>query len=118
MKLRIAAAMAAALALGASAAEAQQQRQRFTWWYGLTGQLGEVIASYCRRFNESQAQYEAVCVGQGGYDRALQNTIAAFRANEHPVLVQVYDVGTADLMLSGQYLPARQLMSENGYNVD
>lgn len=105
-----------ALALGAQQAEAQE-RQKFNWWYGLTGQLGEVMQNYCKNFNASQNQYEIVCTGQGEYAQALQSTIAAFRANSHPTIVQVYDVGTTDLMLSGQYMPARQLMSENGYQV-
>jgi sn-glycerol 3-phosphate transport system substrate-binding protein len=78
-----------------------QQRQRFEYWYGLTGQLGEVMADHCRRFNESQTRFEAVCVGQGGYDRAEQNTIAAYRARQHPTVVQIYDAGTVNFMLSG-----------------
>ncbi|EFH10098.1 extracellular solute-binding protein [Pseudoroseomonas cervicalis] len=112
------AALAAGLAMALAAPQAEaQQRQRFTWWYGLTGQLGEVMQSYCKNFNAAQSEFEIVCTGQGDYAQALQNTIAAFRANEHPTIVQVYDVGTTDLMLSGQYIPARQLMSENGHQV-
>ena len=87
VKRMIGAAAAAAIAVGFSAFEASaQQRQRFDYWYGLTGQLGEVMAEHCKRFNESQTQYEAVCTGQGGYDRAEQNTIAAYRARQHPTL--------------------------------
>ncbi|WP_159998044.1 extracellular solute-binding protein [Roseomonas sp. 18066] len=117
MKFKITALVAGlALSLGAHDAEAQT-RSRFTWWYGLSGQLGEVMENYCKNFNAAQSEFEIVCTNQNSYDRALQNTIAAFRAGEHPTVVQVYDVGTTDLMLSGQYLPARQLMSENGYSV-
>lgn len=87
--------------IGAAATAEAQQRQRFEYWYGLTGQLGEVMEQHCKRFNESQARYEAVCVGQGGYDRAEQNTIAAFRARQHPTVVQIYDAGTVNFMLSG-----------------
>ncbi|WP_376096073.1 extracellular solute-binding protein [Roseomonas sp. CCTCC AB2023176] len=96
----LAGAFALGLTVSATTAEAQQ-RQRFEYWYGLTGQLGEVMEQHCRRFNESQTRYEAVCVGQGGYDRAEQNTIAAFRARQHPTLVQIYDAGTVNFMLSG-----------------
>ncbi|MGY4800347.1 extracellular solute-binding protein [Teichococcus aerofrigidensis] len=108
---------AMAIALGATGAEAQEQRQKFNWWYGLSGQLGEVMQQYCRNFNASQTEFEIVCTGQGEYQDALQNTIAAFRAKAHPTIVQVYDVGTTDLMLSGQYVPARELMAQNGYTV-
>jgi|688.fasta_scaffold77868_2 sn-glycerol 3-phosphate transport system substrate-binding protein len=101
-RLIMGAAIAASAIFGLSAATAQAQgRQRFEYWYGLTGQLGEVMADHCRRFNESQTRYEAVCVGQGGYDRAEQNTIAAYRARQHPTIVQIYDAGTVNFMLSG-----------------
>ncbi len=88
-------------ALGIATSAAAQERQKFEYWYGLTGQLGEVMAEHCKRFNASQSNYEAVCVGQGGYDRAEQNTIAAFRAKQHPTIVQIYDAGTVNFMLSG-----------------
>jgi len=102
MKRLIGAALGASafLAVAAGGAEAQT-RQRFEFWYGLTGQLGERIAEQCKRFNDSQTRFEAVCVGQGGYDRAEQNTIAAFRARQQPTVVQIYDAGTVNFMLSG-----------------
>lgn len=107
------------LALGGAQAQAQgQQRQGFTFWYGLTGQLSEAVQSVCKRFNDSQAQYSVTCTSQGDYAKALQNTIAAFRANEQPTVVQVYDIGTADLMLAGVYRPARELMASQGHQVD
>jgi sn-glycerol 3-phosphate transport system substrate-binding protein len=41
-----------------------------------------------------------------------------FRASKQPAIVQVYDVGTATMMLSGAYKPADKLMEENGYKID
>jgi sn-glycerol 3-phosphate transport system substrate-binding protein len=108
---------AAATLVAATGAEAQQ-RQRFEYWYGLTGQLGEVMADHCRRFNESQTRFEAVCVGQGGYDRAEQNTIAAYRARQHPTLVQVYDAGTVNFMLSGVTYNAVQFARDFNMRID
>jgi sn-glycerol 3-phosphate transport system substrate-binding protein len=110
-------AAVAALVLGVSSAEAQQ-RQRFVYWYGLTGQLGEVMEAHCKRFNDSQTRFEAVCVGQGGYDRAEQNTIAAFRARQHPTIVQIYDAGTVNFMLSGAIYPAVQFVRDFGMTID
>jgi sn-glycerol 3-phosphate transport system substrate-binding protein len=92
-KLLIAGTSAIGLMAGASQASAQS-RIKFDYWYGLTGQLGEVMEQHCKRFNESQTKFEAVCVGQGGYDKAEQNTIAAFRSKQHPTIVQIYDAGT------------------------
>ena len=91
---------------------------KFEFWYGLSGDLSERIQDMCKTFNESQADYEIVCVSQDNYDNNLQNTIAAFRANKQPTVTQIFDAGTLDLMLSEAYVPVRQLMEENGYTID
>jgi len=91
---------------------------KFEFWYGLSGDLSERVQDMCRGFNESQSDYEIVCVSQENYDNTLQNTIAAYRANKQPTVTQIFDAGTLDLMLSGAYVPVRQLMEENGYEID
>ncbi len=99
-------------------APVQAQPVKFEYWYGLTGDLGAVVLETCNRFNKSQTDYEAVCVGQDGYEKAVQNTIAAFRAKQHPTLLQSFDAGTADLMLSGEFYPVTKLMADTGVTVD
>ncbi len=110
-----AALTASALTFVASPAFAQT---KFEFWYGLSGDLSERIQDMCKTFNESQADFEIVCVSQDNYDNNLQNTIAAFRANKQPTITQIFDAGTLDLMLSDAYLPVRQLMADNGYDID
>ncbi|MEO3388379.1 extracellular solute-binding protein [Mesorhizobium sp. CAU 1741] len=110
---------AAAVSTVAIASGAQaQERTQFQYWYGLTGQLGEVVQKQCDLFNASQDKYEAVCSGQGGYDAAEQNTIAAYRAEQHPTVVQIYDAGTVNFMLSGAIYPANKFAEEHGIDVD
>ena len=108
----------AALGLALIGTAAAAEKVKFEYWYGLTGDLGAVVAETCNRFNASQADYEAVCVGQDGYEKAVQNTIAAFRAEKHPTLLQSFDAGTADLMLSGEFYPVTQLMADTGVTID
>lgn len=110
-------ATAAAILL-TTAGAASAEKITFDYWYGLTGDLGEVVAQTCSRFNAAQDQYEAVCVGQDGYEKAVQNTIAAFRAGKHPTILQSFDAGTADLMLSGEFYPVTKLMADTGVTVD
>ncbi len=107
-------AMALLLTAGAASAE----KISFEYWYGLTGDLGKVVAETCTRFNASQDLYEAVCVGQDGYEKAVQNAIAAFHAQKHPTLLQSFDAGTADLMLSGEFYPVTKLMADTGVTID
>ncbi|MEP9373478.1 extracellular solute-binding protein [Mesorhizobium sp. KR1-2] len=113
-RLALLAMAATAFATGASAAE----RTKFEFWYGLTGDLGEVVANHCKLFNESQDKYEAICTGQGGYDKAEQNTIAAFRAKQHPTVVQIYDAGTVNFMLSGAIYPANKFAKDYNLEID
>ena len=101
-----------------SASASAQDRIQFEYWYGLGGYLGEVVAQTCDRFNAAQETYEIVCVGQEGYANAVQNTIAAFRANQHPTVVQAYDAGTADLMMSGEFYPVHQMMTDFDIEID
>jgi sn-glycerol 3-phosphate transport system substrate-binding protein len=117
-KLAFAATVAfGALVAGATGATAQN-RVKFDYWYGLTGQLREVMALHCKRFNESQTKFEAVCTGQGGYDKAEQNTIAAFRSRQHPTVVQIYDAGTVNFMLSGATYNAVQFAKDFNMKVN
>lgn len=109
--------VAAAAVLTASGAQAQE-RIKFDYWYGLTGQLGEVMQKHCDEFNAAQDKYEAVCSGQGGYDKAEQNTIAAYRAKQHPTIVQIYDAGTVNFMLSGAIYPANKFAVDHGLDVN
>lgn len=108
----------ALLSTAAIAGSAQAEKTKFEYWYGLSGYLGDIVQQTCSRFNESQDQYEVVCVGQEGYAQAVQNTIAAFRANKHPTIVQAYDAGTADLMLSGEFYPVQQMMKDFDIEID
>ena len=112
-KLLSAASTIAVLSLAAAAPATAQTK--FEFWYGLSGDLSDRIQEMCKTFNESQSDYEIVCVSQDNYDNNLQNTIAAFRANKQPTVTQIFDAGTLDLMLSQAYLPVRELMASNGY---
>jgi sn-glycerol 3-phosphate transport system substrate-binding protein len=102
----------------AFAGSAHAEKTKIDFWYGNSGDISKRVQEVCQHFNESQADYEVVCTSQGSYDAAVQNTIAAFRAGKQPTIVQVFDVGTADLMLSEAYYPADKLMADFGYDVN
>jgi sn-glycerol 3-phosphate transport system substrate-binding protein len=48
----------------------------------------------------------------------MNAVIAAFRANQQPEIVQVFEVGTQSMMMSGAIYPVYQLMTDTGHNVD
>ena len=44
--------------------------------------------------------------------------IAAYRARNHPHIVQVFEVGTQTMLMSGAVYPVYQLMADHGYEID
>lgn len=104
------------LALLSSAVAAEPVK--FEYWYGLTGDLGETLKETCTRFNAAQTEYEAVCVGYDGYELVVQSAIAAFRAGKAPTILQSFDAGTADLMMSGEFLPVQKMMADFNIDID
>lgn len=101
MKLTFLIASALAVASAATAAQAAD----IEFWYGNTGVIEKSIQDSCVAFNASQSQHKVTCVGQGTYEVAMQKAIAAYRAKKAPMLMQFFDAGTLDLMLSGAIEP-------------
>lgn len=104
-------ALLSTAALGTAYAPAAQA-ENFEFWYGNTGNVEIAIQAACDAYNASQDANEVVCVGQGGYVEAMQKAIAAYRSNENPVLIQFFDAGTLDLMLSDAVLPVSDVMPD------
>ena len=97
-----------ALAALCSAAPVAQAAD-IEFWYGNTGRIETAIQAHCEAFNAAQSDHTITCVGQGGYEAGMQKAIAAYRSNEHPVMIQFFDAGTLDLMLSDAVLPVHSL---------
>ncbi|KPP85823.1 MAG: sn-glycerol 3-phosphate transport system substrate-binding protein [Rhodobacteraceae bacterium HLUCCA08] len=82
------------------------------FWHGNTGETEAAILAHCEAFNASQDAHTITCIGQGGYEAGMQKAIAAYRSNEHPALIQFFDAGTLDLMLSDAVLPVSDLLPD------
>jgi sn-glycerol 3-phosphate transport system substrate-binding protein len=116
-KTNLAAAILAAAAMGSSgAAMAQTQIQ---WWHAMGGANGERIEKIAADFNATQDEYEIIPTFKGSYAETMTAAIAAFRANEQPHIVQVFEVGTATMMgAEGAIYPVYQLMEDAGEPFD
>ncbi|MDI4666870.1 sn-glycerol-3-phosphate ABC transporter substrate-binding protein UgpB [Xanthobacter autotrophicus] len=112
-KALLACAFAAALAQPAAA---QTQIQ---WWHAMSGPLGEKLEKLAADFNATQGDYAIVPVYKGSYPETMTGAIAAFRAKQHPAIVQVFEVGTATMMAArGAVYPTYKLMAEAGEPFD
>ncbi len=103
---------------GVDPAEVPEDRTVINWWFGLTGQLGETTMEMVDTFNNSQDEYFVVASYRGDYAETMNATVAAFRADRHPEMVQIYEVGTQTMMRSGVIYPVHELMADMGYEVD
>jgi sn-glycerol 3-phosphate transport system substrate-binding protein len=88
------------------------------WWHSMRSARGEVANTMIKAFNDSQSEYKVVGTFKGGYDEALNAGIAAFRAKKQPHILQVFEVGTQTMMLSGVVYPVHDLMKDAGVDID
>lgn len=102
-----------ALAGGASAAIEVQ------WWHAMGGELGMKLEEIVEGYNASQSEYVVVPTYKGSYPETMTAAIAAFRANEQPAIVQVYEVGTGTMLAArGAVYPVYELMADTGHEFD
>ncbi|SFR46064.1 sn-glycerol-3-phosphate ABC transporter substrate-binding protein UgpB [Litoreibacter janthinus] len=108
-------AFASTLALSSNAYAATE----IQWWHAFTGRLGELLAAQIEEFNASQSDFVVVGSHKGNYSETLNAGIAAFRANEQPHILMVFEVGTATMMAAkGAIKPVYEVMAEGGAPFD
>jgi sn-glycerol 3-phosphate transport system substrate-binding protein len=109
-------ALAAALTMASTAAYAEVEVQ---WWHAMGGTNGERVNKIAGDFNASQSEYKVVPTYKGNYTETMTAAVAAFRADEQPQIVQVFEVGTATMMAAkGAIYPVEQLMKDAGEPFD
>lgn len=109
-RLLLSAVAAAAVLASAHGAAAQTEIQ---FWHAMGGNLGETVNEIAAGFNKSQSEYKLVPVYKGSYTETLTAAIAAFRAKQAPHIVQVFEVGTANMMAAkGAVYPIYSVMED------
>ena len=115
-RVRLAIALSVLVFLATGPGEAATEIQ---WWHAMPDALGEWVQDLAAGFNQTQAEYKVVPVFKGTYTETMTGVIAAFRAHQHPQIVQVFEVGTATMMAAkGAVKPVWQLMAESGEKFD
>ncbi|MGZ3216036.1 sn-glycerol-3-phosphate ABC transporter substrate-binding protein UgpB [Paracoccus sp. T5] len=114
--IRYSTASAVALVASLSAASAETAIE---WWHAMGGELGAKLEEIVQGFNDSQDEYRVNPSYKGTYPETMTAAIAAFRANQQPTIVQVFEVGTGTMMAAeGAIVPVHQLMEEHGQGFD
>ena len=116
MKRNLRLLAAASLVAASAGAHAQTEIQ---WWHAMGGQLGEWVNGLAKGFNDSQKDFKVSPVFKGTYPETLTAGIAAFRAGTAPHILQVFEVGTANMMASkGAIVPVSEVMKQAGVKFD
>ena len=95
------AASAAVPFTGVSRAQAQTGKTKVVWWHAMTGVNAEEIDRLARVFSEGQGEAEVQPIYKGSYADTLTAAIAAWRADQAPHLVQIFEVGTGSMLAAG-----------------
>jgi len=102
-----------AVATALCAAQAVSAQTEIQFWHAFTGRLGELVAEQVQTFNSSQSDYAVNASHKGNYSETLNAGIAAFRADEQPHILMVFEVGTATMMAAeGAIKPVFQVMAD------
>ncbi|MCW5749501.1 MAG: sn-glycerol-3-phosphate ABC transporter substrate-binding protein UgpB [Alphaproteobacteria bacterium] len=110
---------AAALALSFGFAGSAAAQTEVQFWHAMGGTLGDRVSELVDGFNKEQKEYKVNAVYKGSYTETMTGAIAAFRARQHPHIVQVFEVGTATMMAAkGAVYPVHQLMKDAGEPFD
>jgi len=106
-------------AQASAAAPAGGERITVRFWYGLGGQLGEVIEGQIAKFNQSQDRVEVEGVFQQSYDAVQQKFQAALVSGDVPELVQMEIHATPQFAASGALTPLEDFyQNDPDFNVD
>jgi sn-glycerol 3-phosphate transport system substrate-binding protein len=88
------------------------------FWHAMSGHLNTAVNALAKKFNERQNDYEVKPLYKGTYEETLTAAITAHRSKTPPHIVQVFDVGTQTMVLSGAIIPVFQMMKEQGIIID
>jgi sn-glycerol 3-phosphate transport system substrate-binding protein len=101
-------ALLASLPAGAKTTEIQ-------FWHAMTGARGAELDALVGRFNAAQKNVRVVATYKGPYDVVERAAFAAYRVQKAPHLVQIYEVGTSDMIAARDAVkPIWRLMVEAG----
>ena len=116
---RIVMALAAALLALPWSAPALAKATEIQFWHAMGGARGAEIDALVARFNAAQKDVRVVATYKGPYDVVERAVFEAYRAKRTPHLVQVFEVGTADMIAARDLVkPVWRLMVDAGSPLD
>ncbi len=90
---------------------------KVTFWFGLTGVLGNVVQQVVNKYNSSQTSYYIEAVQQPDYDATIQKLNTSLAGGVLPNVVQIYDIGTQRMIDSKKIVPVQDLIDKDKLDI-
>lgn len=84
-------------------------KTEITWWHAMSGSRLKVVDQIVKDFNASHPDIELTALYTGSYAETMTKYIAAYRSETAPNIVQVYEVGTQQMLSSGAITPVYKI---------
>jgi sn-glycerol 3-phosphate transport system substrate-binding protein len=84
------------------------------FWYGLGGNLGNVVQEVVNMYNTSQNTYYVNAVFQSSYDDTINKINAGLASGDLPDLAQIFEAGSQRMIDSGAIVPVQTLFERDG----
>ncbi|MBL8130636.1 MAG: ABC transporter substrate-binding protein [Anaerolineae bacterium] len=85
-----------------------------TFWYGLGGNLGNVVQEVVNKYNSSQSTYYVNAVFQSSYDDTINTINAGLASGNLPNLAQIFEAGSQRMIDTGRTIPVQQFFERDG----
>src|SRR5262245_37550163 len=90
---------------------------KVTFWFGLTGSLGNVVQQVVNKYNSSQTLYYIEAVQQPDYDATIQKLNTSLAGGALPNVVQIYDIGTQRMIDTKKIVPVQDLIDKEKLDI-
>lgn len=87
---------------------------KVTFWYGLGGNLGNVVRQAVNKYNQSQSKYWVEPVFQASYDDTINKINTALAGGELPHVAQIFDAGQQRMIDSKRIRNVEELLKADG----
>jgi sn-glycerol 3-phosphate transport system substrate-binding protein len=85
---------------------------KITFWFGLTGALGNVVRTVVNKYNSSQSKYYVEAIQQPDYDATITKFNTTLAGGDLPNVVQIYDIGTQRMIDTKRILPVQDFIDK------
>jgi sn-glycerol 3-phosphate transport system substrate-binding protein len=85
---------------------------KITFWFGLTGALGNVVRTVVNNYNSSQSKYYVEAIQQPDYDATITKFNTSLAGGDLPNVVQIYDIGTQRMIDTKRILPVQDFLDK------